>query len=78
MFANNYRLSRDGFLPALPTPLLFHSAPWAWFNTVSHESNISLYINYRQLKGEKMEWKVRWDGRNGVVDESTELRLVFT
>lgn len=74
MFANNYRPWRDGFLllPFLschPTPLLGlrghgrtrGGGGFAWFNTVSHESNISLYINYRQLKGEKMEWKVERD-----------------
>lgn len=31
---------------------------FVWFNTVSHESNISLYINYRQLKGGK-----KWNGK---------------
>lgn len=71
MFANNYRPWRDGFLPlpflsCHPIPSSVSEATdgragregFAWFNTVSHESNISLYINYRQLKGEKMEWKV--------------------
>lgn len=48
----------SSFLPLFSFSASFRSldAAEASFNTVSHESNISPYtINYRQLKGEKME-----------------------